>query len=299
MALTPGLPLRLAVASCSHIQQVPSQPVWADIQAGRPDALLLLGDTVYLDRDDHDNPAVLAHELDRLYAAQTAEPHFAALRADLQARGAPLIAVYDDHDFLGDNRCGADEPPALRDAARASFVRAMAPRTTGAEVYRHESLGRVDVLVLDGRYHRRSALVSALDPDALLGARQWAWFEQALAACTAPYVVVATCTPFYNWGDECWEQYPLAFARLVGLLIGRPGVLVLSGDAHRNAVYDDAGVIEIVCSAVARRGRASGRLRSNHGLLSFDEHGVRVQLHAHMVGWRFDFRIERQAWALP
>lgn len=292
-------PFRLAVASCSQIQQVPSQPVWAEIQAAQPDALLLLGDLVYLDRDDHDDPAALALELDRLYAAQAAEPHFAALRADLQSRGAPLIAIYDDHDFLGNNRCGGDADPTLRDAARDAFVRAMAPRTTGTEVYRHHALGPVDVLVLDGRYHRRSAAASALDRDALLGAAQWAWFEQALAACAAPCVVVASSTPLYDWGDESWEDYPLAFARLVALLKGRPGALVLSGDAHRNAVYDDAGVIEIVCSAVARLGRASGRLRSNHGLLSFDEHGVRVQLHAHMVGWRFDFRIEQQAWTLP
>jgi phosphodiesterase/alkaline phosphatase D-like protein len=288
----------LAVASCSQIQQVPSQPVWAAIQAGQPDALLLLGDTVYLDRDDHDDPAALAADLDRLYAAQRAEPHFAALHADLQARGAPLIAIYDDHDFLGDNRCGGDHAPALRDAARRSFVRAMAPRIAGAEVYRHEALGLVDLLVLDVRFHRRSAAASAHDRDALLGAAQWAWFEQALAACTAPYLVVASSTPLYNWGDECWEQYPLACQRLLALLKDRTGALFLSGDAHRNAAYDDAGVIEVVCSAVARLGRASGRLRSNHGLLSFDEQGVRVQLHARMVGWRFDFRIERQAWAL-
>lgn len=292
-------PFRLAVASCSQIQEVPSQPVWADIQAGRPDALLLLGDTVYLDRDDHDDPAALAQELDRLYAAQRAEPHFAALCADLQSRGAPLVAIYDDHDFLGDNRCGADAPPAMRDAARASFVRAMAPRMTGAEVYRHHALGLVDLLVLDGRYHRRAAALSAQDRDALLGATQWTWFEQTLSACRAPYVVVASSTPLYDWGDECWERYPLAFERLVALLKGRPGAMLLSGDAHRNAVYDDAGVIEILCSAVERRSRRSGRLRCNHGLLSFDESGVRVQLHANMVGWRFDFRIERRAWALP
>lgn len=92
------------MASCAKLQQVDPQPVWSEIAALRPDVLLLLGDLVYLDHDRHDDPAALAAELRRLYDAQFAEANFAALRADLAARGAALLSIYDDHDFLGNNR---------------------------------------------------------------------------------------------------------------------------------------------------------------------------------------------------
>lgn len=97
---------KLAVASCAKLQQIDPQPVWSRIRAVLPDGLLLLGDTIYLDDDRHGDAAALGAELRRLYAARLAEPHFAALLADLRERSASVLAIYDDHDFLGDGRYG-------------------------------------------------------------------------------------------------------------------------------------------------------------------------------------------------
>ncbi len=290
---------KLAFASCSKIQDLPAQPAWADIQAQQPDALLLLGDNIYLDHDQHQQPGPLAAELDALYARQFAEPGFAALLADLRARQAPLLAVYDDHDFLGDNRCGADHDPALREAARAAFVRAFQPMQTGPDVYARQALGLVDVILLDTRFYRTHPARSVDPRNAMLGAQQWAWLEQQLQASTAPCLVLASGSTLHSFGDESWEQYPGAFQRLVSLLKDRTGALVLSGDAHRNAVYDDSGVVEIVSSAVARRGIVFGAERRNHGLLRVDAQGVQVDLMGLKVGNRFSFRIARAHWALP
>ncbi len=290
---------KLALASCSKIQDLPLQPAWADIQAQQPDALLLLGDNVYLDHDQHQQPGPLAAELDALYARQFAEPGFAVLLADLRARRAPLLAVYDDHDFLGDDRCGGDHDPALREAARAAFVRAFQAGPAGPDVYARHSLGLVDLILLDTRFYR-SHPSRTVDPrNAMLGARQWAWLEQQLQASTATFLVVASATNLHNFGGQSWEQHPGAFQRLVGLLQGRAGALVVSGDAHRNAVYDDSGVVEIVSSAVARRGVVFGAERRNHGLLSFDAQGVQVDLRGLKVGNRFSFRIGLGHWVLP
>ncbi len=291
--------MKLAVASCTKLQDTNPQPVWRDIQTEKPDALLLLGDNVYLDHNNHDEPVALTAELQALYQAQFAEPNFAALLADMRSRDCPIIAIYDDHDFLGNNRYGGDYGPALRRAARNAFIQAFSPPLTGNDVFHIHHLGLVDLVVLDERFYRQSPAVSASDRDAILGHEQWVWLEQIVQTSAAPYLVIASSTTLHTFGDESWEQYPTAFRRLVALLSGRKGALVASGDVHRNAVYDDSGVIEIVTSAVARKGLVFGTQRQNYGLLTFDSAKVRIDLRSRKVGWRFDFDIPLNRWTLP
>ena len=294
-----NMSLKIVAASCANLREVPEPPVWAEIRAERPDVLLLLGDNVYLERDDHTDAAMLAMDLRSQYAAQFAQPGFADLVADLRARDAHLEAIYDDHDFVGDNRCGASCAEGLRQAARAEFIAAFAPVCTGADVYRHRRLGPVDLVVLDERYYRTVLQASATDPDAILGAAQWAWFEGVVQRCAAPYLVVASSTTLHSFGDQSWEQYPAAFARMTSLLRGRTGALVVSGDAHRNAAYDESGVIEIVTSAVAQRSRSFGNVRRNYGVLTFESAALRVELRSLKVGGRFDFTVPMSNWSLP
>lgn len=291
--------MKIVAASCSNIREVDPQPVWSEIRAERPDVLLLLGDSVYLERDDHSEPELLAAELRSLYARQFAEPDFSALLADLRLRGGHLVAIYDDHDFIGDNRCVGDFDDALRLAARAEFVDAFAPLMTGAEVYRVHRLCDVDLVVVDERFYRTSPATSGNDRNAILGGAQWTWFEAVVAGSTAKYLVVASSTNLHSFADRSWEQYPAAFARMTVCLRGRAGALVISGDAHRNAVYDESGVIEIVTSAVAQRSRAFGSLRKNYGVMTFDPDSAHVELRSVKVGSRFDFVIPLSRWSLP
>jgi phosphodiesterase/alkaline phosphatase D-like protein len=291
--------MKLAAASCAKIQDIEQPPAWAEIQQERPDVLLLLGDNIYLQRDRHDDPAQLAAELRHLYAQQFGEPGFAALLADVRARGGHVVAIYDDHDFLGNNRYGGDHGTALCNAARQEFVTAFAPPLTGGDVYRALTVGPVDIVVLDERFYRRAPANSANDRDAVLGAAQWNWLEGVLAASKSKYLVIGSSTTLHTFGDESWEQYPAAFQRISQLLRGRRGALVVSGDVHRNACYDDNGVIEIVTSAVARRGLSFGAVRKNYGIFTFGLDAVRIELRSLKVGWRFDFNIPLADWLLP
>lgn len=291
--------LKMAIASCSKVQDVSPQPAWAEIQALAPDVLLLLGDNVYLRHDNHQNPDTLAAELRELYALQIAEPNFAALLADMHTRGKDVAAIYDDHDFVGNNRYGGDVSDELRRAARSELVQAFKPVQTGSDVYGVYRLGLVDLIVLDVRFHRTSPLTAGGDRDAVLGGTQWHWFEQQVKTSSAPYLVVASSTTLHTFADEAWEQYAGAFQRMVNLLKDRKGALLVSGDVHRNAAYDDSGVIEIVSSAVARRGIVFGALRKNYGILTFDATELHVELKSLKVGWRFDFRVELDRWRLP
>lgn len=290
--------MKIAAASCAKLASLNPQPAWSSIRAERPDALILLGDTVYLEHNYHDDPAELSAELRALYAAQFAEPNFAALLADLRGRQAPVIAIYDDHDFLGNDRYGGDLPPRLREAAREAFVQAFTPRTTGSDVYRLEHLGLVDIIVLDVRFYRTRPSASREKRDAILGTEQWNWFESALAASTAPYLLVATSTTVHKWKSEAWEEYPVAFQRLRDLLGKRRGAFVLSGDIHMNATYGESGVIEIVTSNVARRS-LFGKTKNNYAVLDFDEARLDVALHSLQVGERFRFDIPLSDWTLP
>jgi phosphodiesterase/alkaline phosphatase D-like protein len=291
--------MKLIAASCASIRDVNPQPAWAEIAAERPDVVLLLGDNVYLERNDHTDPELLVAEFESLYAQQFAEPGFAALLADLKLRGGHLVAIYDDHDFLGDNRGGGSESAALRKAARAEFVRVFAPLQTGTDVYRIQRFGLVDVIVLDERFYRNAAQASRSEPDAILGQAQWSWFERAVSASAAKYLLVASSTTLHSYGDQSWEQYPAAFARMIALLRGRPGALVVSGDVHRNAAYDESGVIEIVTSGVAQRGLTFGVVRKNYGILTFEEDALHVELRSLKVGNRFNFTIPIERWSLP
>ncbi len=293
---------KLAFASCTKFQDQPQQPAWDDIRNQRPDALLLLGDNIYLDHNHHQDPMALQAELRQLYTQQFGVPSFKALLNEMQARQAPVIAIYDDHDFLGNNRYGGDHDPALREAARREFIRAFNPAQTGPDVYARYSLGAnnlIDLIVLDERFYRTRPSDAGGDRNAILGTQQWDWFEQQVDQSQASYLVLASSTTVHTFGDESWEQYSGAFQRLVNLLGKKKGALVLTGDVHRNAVYDDSGVIELVSSAVARNGIVFGAERRNYGVLTFDDMGVRVELKSLKVGWRFDFRIQLQKWELP
>jgi phosphodiesterase/alkaline phosphatase D-like protein len=292
--------MKLVFCSCSKLQSYTPQPVWNRIRAESPDVLLMLGDNIYLDNDNHDDPAALSAELRQLYQAQLGEPNFAALKSDLALRGAAVIATYDDHDCVGNNRGGADSPSALRDAARRELVTAFAPPMTGADVYSVSQFGVVRLIVLDTRYYRSDATTSNNDRNGILGGQQWTWLEALLQTPAAtPFTVVATSTPVHRFGEnESWEDHPGAFIRLRDLVAGRAGTLVVSGDIHHNDQYDDSGVVELVSSGVSRKGWVFGGKRENYGVLTFDATGVDVKFEGLKHRERASFRVNLSAWHL-
>jgi len=290
--------MRVVFCSCCKIQQINPQPIWSDIQARKPDVLLLLGDNIYLDHDSHDDPKALQTELQTCYARQLRETNFAALLVDLKARAARVLAIYDDHDFLGNNRYGGDNPPSMREAARSALSDAFSPPRTGDDIYSASTFGNVLILMLDTRFYRRRPADSATSRDAVLGESQWTWLEQQLAAPTPAFVILASGSTFHRFDNESWEQYPTAFERLRSLLGHRKGTMFLSGDIHSNEAYDDSGVLELASSGVARRGIVFGGKRANYGVLDFDATGVDVEFVSRKKSNRAKFRVSLDDWSL-
>lgn len=302
--------MKIAIASCAKLKDIKPQPVWDDIRLAKPDVLLLLGDTVYMREEKNKTPEALRADLRARYAEQRSDPHFAALCKDINDRGKTLLAVYDDHDFLGNDRCGGDEPAALREAARDEFIHMFSPALTGSDVYRLVRSDLVDIIVLDARFYRKSPSVSKNDPDAMLGAQQWTWLEGAVASAAAPYLVVASSSNFHKLDlirPDSWEKYPAAASRLRNLLNEARGkVMIVSGDIHENNMSDKNGIIEVVSSGVSRKNVITGnlpipfiekRLR-NYGVLTFSPDSVRVELKGLKAKNRFDVMISRDRWRL-
>ena len=80
--------MKITIASCAKVQDRSAQPAWDEIRACRPNALLVLGDKVYLDRDDHVDAQALVAELRTLYQRQFAQPSVLRCRQTCEHAGA-------------------------------------------------------------------------------------------------------------------------------------------------------------------------------------------------------------------
>jgi alkaline phosphatase D len=249
---------RIAFGSCAD-QDKPC-PIWQAVRDAKPDVLVLLGDTIYadLDKSVKVTPALIKAKYDALAAV---EP-FRKLRA-----ATPVLATWDDHDY-GKNDGDATWP--LKDEAQTILldflgVPADSPRRSRKGVYHAEVFGppgrRVQVIVLDGRYHRSPIEKAKFDPKVrtapyvpnpdpaatFLGAEQWTWLEEQLKQPAelrligSGVQVLADEHPF-----EKWANIPHERERLFKLLkdTRANGVVILSGDRHHAELSVATGLID-------------------------------------------------------
>jgi len=245
---------RIAFGSCAD--QDKPLPIFDTIAATKPELLLLIGDNIYadLDKSRKVTPEVIREKYETLGKLAGYQKLKAA---------CPILATWDDHD-LGKNDAGADFP--LKDESQKLFLdffgaAANDPRRTQKGVYSAGIFGppgkRVQVILLDTRYHR-SALKKApydpvnrvagylpnTDPDAtVLGAEQWKWLEAEfrkpaeVRLLVSSIQVIADDHPF-----EKWANIPRERDRLYQVLreAKAGGVVILSGDRHLAEISLDA-----------------------------------------------------------
>lgn len=225
---------RLAFGSCADIDASTAR-TWKAINAEHPDALVLLGDTPYVDT------TALGTQRERyLQFAQPAD--FASLVAE-----TPLYSVWDDHDFGANN---TDGRLAGKTNSRRAFMENRPNPTFGegaAGIYTSFRQGEVEVFLLDTRWFAGTEQ-SRQDPTkpTLLGESQWRWLEQGLSRSKATFRIVA-CGMVWNGlvtadKTDCWGRYPHEFERFVRLVgsTKASGVVLVSGDVHRSRVVRHA-----------------------------------------------------------
>ena len=225
---------RVAFGSCADIDPSTAR-TWKAIEDEHPDALVLLGDTPYIDTTG------LAVQRERyLQFAQAAG--FASLIAK-----TPLYSVWDDHDFGANN---TDGRLAGKSNSRRAFIENRPNPSYGegaAGIFTSFRQGEVEVFLLDTRWFARTE-PSKQDPTkpTLLGEPQWRWLESGLSKSKAAFKVVA-CGMVWNGlvtpdKTDCWGRYPHEFDRFVRLLDSTKatGVVLVSGDVHRSRVIRHA-----------------------------------------------------------
>ena len=225
---------RLAFGSCAR-EDEGSAGVWRRMAIEDPHAVVLLGDTPYIDSTD------LAVQRKR-YREFAAVPDFANL-----LRSRPLYATWDDHDF---GRNDTDGKLPGKESSRQAFIEYHANPFYGEDQlgnYSKFRLGGVEVYLLDTRYFAGTEL-SPVDESrpTLLGHRQWKWLKRELMASTAPFKLIASGM-IWNGAvrptkQDHWATYRHERDALFHF-IGQErisGVVLVGGDIHRSRVlrYD-------------------------------------------------------------
>ena len=228
----------LAFGSCFYDNETPydrpgdayggSTAIFEAIRAKRPDAMLWLGDNLYLREVDWWSAAGIVHRYS--HARQT--PALQRLLAS-----TPHYATWDDHDY-GPN--DSDRSYVLKDAALGTFQDFWPNPTYGVGgvpgVFTQFQLADVEVFLLDNRYHRAPNGAPAAERT-ILGAEQLQWLLDALTASQAPFKLVAMGNQTVN-PVEVYETYaniaPAERRRLLDAIAARgvEGVVFLSGDRH-------------------------------------------------------------------
>jgi hypothetical protein len=218
-----GQHARIAFGSCA--KEAPgSASVWKRMLQENLTALVLLGDTPYIDTTD------LATQR-RRYREFAMADGFRDLAATV-----PVYSTWDDHDIGRNDTDGRLDGKAN---SRQAFMEHRPNPSFGVGdegIFTSFRQGPVELFILDTRWFARTE--GGEDDFTLLGDTQWTWLEQGLMASDAPFTVLCNGMVFNNsvrpGKTDCWGAYPKEYERLIDLLerVGTKNVLLVSGDVH-------------------------------------------------------------------
>lgn len=235
---------RIAFGSCA--KQDKPQPIWDAVVETQPELFIFLGDNIYADTQDME-------VMRAKYKLLGEQLGFIKLK-----KTCPVIATWDDHDY-GGNDAGAEYPK--RKESQQVFLDFFGipeddARRKQEGVYSAKVYGpagkRVQVILLDGRYHR-SQLETGFKPGepgegvrgkylpntdegaTVLGETQWRWLEEQLKIPADLRLIGSGVQVVADeHGSETWGNFPNERNRLFRLIRGTKakGVVVISGDRH-------------------------------------------------------------------
>ncbi|MCC9641126.1 alkaline phosphatase family protein [Rhodopirellula sp. JC740] len=211
----------------------PKEKMWDVIAEHQPDALLMLGDNVYIDQ-----PKSRTKQRVHYYRRQL-RPEYQRLTASTS-----VYAVYDDHDLGKDDSSGG--PRRFKPEWKFKTWKVFRenwnnPAYGGGDqlpgCWFDFSMGDVDVFMLDNRYYR------SFEDGTMLGPEQKEWLKQRLKASTATFKVLASGTLWTEHADkggrDSWwgvkEERNEIFDWIDEHDIG--GVILISADRHRTDIY--------------------------------------------------------------
>lgn len=225
--------LKLAVASCMSDHYTKHFKIWDVLASKNPEYLLMIGDNVYADETTMTTTQVTNPEVlwQRYVDTRLSLPVF------FQEKLIPVHALWDDHDFGGNN---VDEtyPYKLesKEIFEAFFAQDMSDDdyTKSFGVGGLLSLGDFNLYFLDARYFR-----SKFKEGSHLGLDQSAWFYSKLRDEATPSLIIKGDQFFggYHKYESFEGNHPESFNQFVGELrqVNTPFVFV-SGDRHMSEI---------------------------------------------------------------
>jgi alkaline phosphatase D len=229
---------RIALGSCAYVNEPeydrPGNPygggleIFTSIARTKPDAMLWLGDNVYLREVDwYTRTGILAR-----YTHSRSIPELQPLLASTHH-----YATWDDHDFGPNN---SDRSWIHKDVSLDAFKLFWGNPTYGVGgkpgVTTMFQWADVEFFLLDDRYHRTPNDRKATGSRTMLGEHQFQWIIDALTASRAPFKLVAVggqmmspAADFENFATYAEERQALIDAITAEKI---PGVVFLSGDRH-------------------------------------------------------------------
>lgn len=281
----------VAIGSCAYVNEEaydrPGKPYGGDyhiftgIHQKRPDAMIWLGDNVYLrEADWYSRTGIL-----KRYTHTRSLPEMQPLLASTHH-----YAIWDDHDFGPDN---SDRSFTQKETTLEAFRLFWGNPTFGVNgqkgIATFFQYNDMDFFLMDDRYFRSPNRLEGGD-QTMLGKEQLEWLIDALAASYAPFKMVCIGNQVLNT-VESYENYTNIFPEERAYLLKRieeegiRNVVFLTGDRHQSelskyvnaeghAVYDltisplTAGVNT---KNEANELRVAGTLVTEHnfGLLEF------------------------------
>ena len=213
-----------------------NERMWDTIATHAPQALLLLGDNVYIDLPEQPGPF---H--DYTYYQRQSRPEFRRL-----VSSAPVYAIWDDHDAAVDDIWLGPyvDRPAWKQPMVEHFRRNWNNPGYGSAshpgVWFRFSLGDVEFFMLDGRTYRTNPFA---DERTMLGPVQKAWLLDGLRTSNATFKVIASPVA---WADgakpgsrDTWSGFPEEREEIFRFIEsnGVTGVVLLSSDRHRSEAW--------------------------------------------------------------
>ena len=264
--------MRLAVVSCSDLENGYFNAYEAIAQRNDVDAVLMLGDYIY----EYASAGFDPNGIDRIH--QPAEEivalndyrlRYNSYRMDYALRklhqNFPWICIWDDHETANNSyENGAENhQPAEGDwnvrknAGKQAYFEwiPIRPKAPGnQEIFRTFELGDLaKIIMLDTRLEGREEQLGANDPNfsdtsrTLLGATQFNWFKNELSTTTQPWkiignqVMVGAVEIFGNpINTDSWDGYPAERSKLFNHLVTNniDNTVVLTGDIHTSWALD-------------------------------------------------------------
>jgi len=225
---------RLSVAFGGGAKYTPAnERMWDTIRSHRPQALLLLGDNVYIDL-----PQQFGEFHKYTYYRRQSRPEFRKL-----TRSVPVYSIWDDHDCaIGDCWMGPHrDRPSWKMSMLEGFQMNWNNPGYGTEQWLacwfKFSIADVDFFMLDGRFYRTNPYDR--NPS-MLGPAQKAWLLKQLKKSKATFKVLASPVPwsFNTKGDslDTWNGFRDERNEIFGFLEKNKidGVILISADRHRS-----------------------------------------------------------------